>query len=1084
MIEAGVVIGQARSAAELTAAMGADHPPTPEQQSIIEAPAAPMLVVAGAGSGKTETLSMRIVYLLDNAKTLFGTAISPDEILCLTFTRKASAEITERARARISAVWDRGDDGRRTVPDPHRPEPMVSTYNAYAAALVGEHGLRVGIDPDVTVLTDAALWQLSSRIITGWTGELLTDAAESTLAAAVPAFSAQLRDHAVTPAAVRAWLSTTQDLVASLPRRRGDATPGTLPTTLARPIMKMRTLTAMTELADSFQQHMRRDNVLDFAGQVAAAVELADVPAVRQAERARYRAVLLDEFQDTSPGQLRLFSTLFGADHPVMAVGDPHQAIYGFRGASAQALADFADVFGGEDLSRASLTVSWRNESPVLQAANVIAQPLRDRAPVEVPALTSAAAYLGRRDPVHAYPAVTSRMVRTAEQEAATVVDWLVSRRHERGRRSPAGSDSVTAAVLCRRRSAFAAITDALRAAGVRYEVVGLGGLLDTPAVADVLALLESAHDPSRSDSLMRLLTSSRINLGVQDVAALHDWAEHLAGPRDSREAASSLVDALAQLPPAGWASREERTLSETARARLQSLARVVDAIRRHTYLAVPELIAFSERAWLLDIESALAGTAASGRSTIEAFIDAARTFVSGAQTPTLGSFLAWVEAARHREGGLEAPVKEPDPSAVQVLTVHAAKGLEWDVVAIPGMVDGVFPAVNRSNGEFTDGGWLGKGLSLPWPLRLDHARLPTWHLSQATDMHDLSASLDRFRTASGHHVLEEERRLMYVALTRARSHVLLIGSWYASGVRVRTPSVFMDELLAAGLVDDQHWDPRPTADDEPDDPVQVSAPWPRSPEAAAQPRRRLADLVRQRQAHLGPDADWQGAEVPIAADVQALLSERDEVDPDLVLPAHLSTSALVALRRDRQAFAMDLRRPVPARPGYAADRGSALHAWIEGQYGMTALFDPEDLGPGEDDAADLTMLKETFAASEWARRRPSHVEADVEVAVGTVTIRSRIDAVFPPGDGLERVTVVDWKSGRPPADSQERAAREVQLSMYRLAWSELTGVPLEQVDAAFYYVGADVTVWPQRLWGREQILGLIAGESPPGLGR
>src|SRR5699024_4782939 len=129
--------------------------------------------------------------------------------------------------------------------------------------------------------------------------------------------------------------------------------------------------------------------------QVATAVELAEIQAVVHAERSRYRAVLLDEFQDTSPAQLQLFARMFGADHPVMAVGDPHQAIYGFRGASAQALADFVDQFGGERVARASLTVSWRNEASVLHAANVASAPLRQASAVDVPALSSRATYLG-----------------------------------------------------------------------------------------------------------------------------------------------------------------------------------------------------------------------------------------------------------------------------------------------------------------------------------------------------------------------------------------------------------------------------------------------------------------------------------------------------------------------------------------------------------------------------------------------------------------------------------------------------------------------------------------------------------------
>jgi DNA helicase-2/ATP-dependent DNA helicase PcrA len=194
----------------------------------------------------------------------------------------------------------------------------------------------------------------------------------------------------------------------------------------------------------------------------------------------------------------------------------------------------------------------------------------------------------------------------------------------------------------------------------------------------------------------------------------------------------------------------------------------------------------------------------------------------------------------------------------------------------------------------------------------------------------------------------------------------------------------------------------------------------------------------------------------------------------DVVLPPHLSTSALVAMRRDRGAFASQLRRPVPVEPTAAAHTGSALHAWIEARFGHVPLWEDED--SSDDGETALDALKETFLASEWAARTPSHVEADVELPVGGVTVRSRIDAVFAPGAGLDRVTVVDWKSGKPPRDPEEREAREVQLAMYRLAWAAREGLSVDEVDAAFYYVGADATVRPERLLGRSEIEALILG--------
>lgn len=1080
----GVVVGQGRSVGALAERVAPGRPPTSEQEAIIAAGTAPTLVVAGAGSGKTETLSLRIVYLLDHARELFGRDICPDEILCLTFTRKAASEIAERAERRISAVWDVPDAHGRVRRDPERPLPAVSTYNAYAAALAAEHGLRVGVDPDSTVLTDAALWQLAQRTVEQWRDDLETDSAVSTVAAALAPFAGELREHDVTPEALRTWVRGVRGRLAALPKKAGDTAPGVFTQALAGKLSALATLESMAALVEDFHARKRQGAFLDFADQVAIAGELAALEHVQHAERSRYVAVLLDEFQDTSPGQLRLFARLFGADHPVMAVGDPHQAIYGFRGASAAALGDFVASFGGPArVKQATLSVSWRNEASILVAANACSAPLRAQAAVHVPQLMSRGQALGEPEPRRAAPGVEAHIAATLDDEAAAVVDFVVARRHQLGHGLTVPGDAepmtVTAAVLCRRRSQFPAIVDELARRGVPYEVVGLGGLLDTAEVADLIALLEVVHDPSRADSLMRLLTSERVNLGAADLMALRDWAEHLAGPRGSREFSASLVDALAELPPAGATGPNGRSLTAVARERLETLQAVVDVIRRHTYLPLTELLGFAERAWCLDIEAAVAGRAGRVGRYVDALIDAARSFAQGAPHATLGAFLAWLDAAKAEERGLDMPVREPDPAAVQLITAHAAKGLEWDVVAVPGMNDGHFPSFPHYRGAFVDGGWLSGGIHVPWELRADAARLPRWRWDAATDHRELAATIDEFRHEAGAHTLDEERRLFYVALTRARSHVLLAGSWFAAGSTVRRPSVFVRELVEQGLVTDAGWAPEPASDAAPPEPRVVAAPWPRPTTAAQEARRLLASAVASTvEDAVASAADGEASQAPLAAEIDAMLAERTERGlgvADVELPTHLSTSALVALSADKQAFALQLRRPLPIEPTAAAQRGSRLHAWIESRYGAVPLWDED--GPAEPEEHPLEQLKATFLASEWAERTPTHIEADVELPLAGIAIRSRIDAVFPARDGLDKVTVVDWKSGAPPSDPERRRHRDVQLSMYRIAWAEREGLEVDDVDAVFYYVATDETVRPERLLTRAELEALARGE-------
>lgn len=1065
----GTVAGFERGVEELVALIDKAKPPTPEQAAIIGSGLAPMLVVAGAGSGKTETLSLRIAYLVDHGKRLLGRDIAPDEILCLTFTRKAAAEIADRAQTHLEKIFG---------VDAARPAPTVATYNGYAARLAAEHGLRIGVDPESTVLTDAALWQLAVSIVEDWTATLEIDAAVSSVVSAVPRLSGQMRDHQVAPAELRRWASEALHAMEMLPKKLGDDLPGTFTKSLGGQIGKLRSLIALADLVEQFQRRKREGAYLDYSDQVATAVALAGLDAVQSIERSRYRVVLLDEFQDTSPAQLELFATMFGPQHSVMAVGDPNQAIYGFRGASAAALKDFVAKFGGTDrVLQQTLSVSWRNESQILGAANAVADPLRADSAVRVAPLISRCEYLNKPDVPRASPGVEAVWYPDVLTEAAGVARFLSERTRECAELAGVDTSQITAAILCRRKAQFAAMVDACEVAGLAYEVVGLGGLLDTPEVADVVALLEVAHDPSRGDSLMRLLTCERVNLGPGDLAALNDWAKQLAGSRAVREGDPSIIDALAQLPAPGWVSYEDRALSDEARARLESLQRVVDSIRTHTYMPLTELILFAERGWGLDIEAAVARPDGRAQRNMDAFVDAARSFVIGAERATLGAFLAWLEAARSEESGLAAPVKPPEPGTVQILTVHASKGLEWDVVAVPGLNDGQFPSVNapsKATPYYNDSAWLSGTGELPWELRMDKGNLPEWLWADCVDHPTLNTSIQEFKRDAGEHRLDEERRLFYVALTRARTHVFLSGSWRTGGVKIREPALFVRELLEAGLVSDREWAISPDSDDPVEDVLPMIAPWPAPVSPAQQTRRDLANEVL---AQVSSDADPWDPELPLAQEVAAMLAERDARHSrvaTVATPAHLSTSALVSLRRDPEAFTIALRRPIPTPPTDAAQRGSALHAWIESQYGFVPLFEPEDFIDESEVTDGLEDLKQTFLASPWSKRVPSEIEVDVEIPIGGITVRSRIDAVFPSGEGLDKVTVVDWKSGRPPRDVQEQAAREIQLAVYRLAWAAWKGLDLVDVDAAFYYVGADVTVRPEHLLDSEQIAALI----------
>ena len=1095
------------SAHDVAHACGQRHLPTPEQVAVIEAPLEPLLVVAGAGSGKTETMAARVVWLVANH------LVRPDEVLGLTFTRKAAGELAERITTRLGRLRDSG----LWVPEAGNEEggaasygeiPTVSTYHAYAGRLVREHGVRLGFEAETRLLTEAAAWQIAHEVVQAYDGpmEEMSKAA-STVTAAVVDLAGEFAEHLMSPDQVRRHLDEVcahlQSLVKAQGSKRRD-----LPAQIRDTVQALRERRLVLPLVEAYADLKRTRDAMDFADQMAVAAALArDFSDVGAQERSRSRAVLLDEFQDTSEAQLTLLKALFVdgvRPAPVTAVGDPHQSIYGWRGASATTLKRFRADFGHDGPAQVRpLSTSWRNDRRVLDVANAIADPLRATSLVPVESLRPRAE-AGRGH-------VSVARVGTVEEEAALVVDWVVARRQRPGRSS--------AAILCRKRSQFEHIIAELELRRVPHEVVGLGGLLNTPEVADLLALLWVVQDPSRGDHLMRLLTGPAVRLGAADLDALGAWSREVHRrrrvPEDQeareleRESAdeASLVEALDSLPGEQWRGPEGEHLSAAARGRLGSLSACIRGLRMGAGAPLTDFVMDAETALGLDIEilARPEWTAGAARAHLDAFIDVVAGFAASADRPSLGGLLDWLDAARKEERGLDLGWIETNPTAVQVMTVHAAKGLEWDVVAVPGLVESTFPAHSASTTKATPGGfthpaprdkaWL-QGLSgLPHDLRGDREGLPRFAWDALTEWDEAADAYETYLDASGDRGIAEERRLAYVAFTRARNDLLLTAHVWGSAKTPRVTSRFLDEVVTSGLVDRQvAWVQLPPIDEPADNPrlaQEVAVAWPPPSEG---PQERLLDaaqtlsvpLDHDKARALGPLEAGEGSPVDSrgwALEVDVLLAERSRAasaTPAVRMPAHVSTSALLGLAADPQAFALEVRRPLPAPPALAARQGQAFHAWVEQHYGQAAFIDTTDL-PGAGDEGDpvpIATLREHFLASEWADRSPLEIEVAVETVISGVAVRGRIDAVFPDPDDADGFVVVDWKSGRPPTGHQAEL-RALQLASYRLAWARLRAVPLERIRGAFFYAGTGETTWPELVGEAELEAVLTSGSAP-----
>ncbi len=1072
--------------------------PTQEQAAIIAAPVEPLLVVAGAGSGKTETMAARVVWLVANSY------VRPEQVLGLTFTRKAAGELGHRVRTRLDQLIRRlGRRGRDSLDDPLAGEPTVATYHSYAGRIVTEHGLRAGYEPSTRLLTEASRWQLVDLIVRNYDGDMSeVDRMPSTVTDAVLALAGELDEHLVEPDDLAAW---TGRFFADVQSR-----PGRIYADVRKALALQQTRLKLLPLVRAYARRKDDFEAMDFADQLARAARVArDHPGVGEIERDRYRVVLLDEYQDTSHAQVVLLRALFGDGHPVTAVGDPCQSIYGWRGASAGTLDRFPTEFVGSDGSPArvlGLTTSWRNRPEILAVANALATPLR-AAGARVPELHAALSVdepIAHRSPRGAAAGtVHCALLSTYADEADWIADSLLAAWQGAARMPAALPEQIpvaarpTTAVLVRLRSQIPAIAAALRERGLPVEVVGLGGLLDTPEVRDVVCTLRVLADPTDGAALLRLLTGARWRIGPRDLVALHRRAKAIAAARrqladdgdpeivTDRLDEATLVEALADLGPA-------QAYSAEGYARLRAYARELGLLRYRLDQSLPELIADIERTTGLDVEVAVraggegAGDAGLARAHLDALGDVAARFSGETPGATLAGFLAYLAAAEDEERGLAPGEVEVVEGAVQILTAHAAKGLEWDVVAVAGLSRGVWPGPVRNSDH-----WLGGLGVLPFPLRGDADGLPELALAEAADQRAVARTMAEFTDAWRAHDEREERRLAYVAVTRPRRLLLCSGHWWGEGTkRPRGPSALLREIhdacLDGGpghLVDE--WTPEPTPDAvNPTTEVVLRAEWPADPLGVRRPAlTEAAALVRRFLTGEGGPDDSAASDLQVARwrrEADLLLAERAELSRlsgpiDVALPEQLSVTQLVSLRRDPAALARTLRRPLPAEPNPYARRGTAFHAWLEQRFGADRLLDTDELpGAADEDAAPdeaLAELQRRFLASEWADRTPIEVEVPFATVIGGVVVRGRMDAVFRrPGD---RFDVVDWKTGaRPSGASAEVAA--VQLAVYRLAWAELAGVPVDRVGAAFHYVREGVTVRPADLLDLDGLTALI----------
>ena len=975
---------------------------TEEQRAIVEGSSLtqPTLVIAGAGSGKTELMMVRILYLVANS------VVRPEQVLGLTFTKKAAAELSSRVqmglvKLRESSLWP------ADLEEDFLPAKIV-TYNSFGNEIFRSLALEIGYESDAKLITDAASTALAKELIddaslSEYPSLESWELTSGSLISAILKASALMTDHRAQPQEIFDYLDGFANHLASIPKNekldgRFSYTQGFIDAAAKNKLI--------FELAQRYRDLKRERNLVDFSDQVALAVTALE----RTEIDLDYRFVMLDEYQDTSTIQTKLLSRLFRG-RPVMAVGDPNQAIYGWRGASSENLANFHDDFGGSETF--SLSTSWRSGVKILEAANQIAQDI-PHSGINPISLVSG---LGHES------SIDFGVFQDELTEVQAVGEYLARE----------SSAETSCAILFRTRASIRSYSKKLSELGITHEVTGLSGLMEEPEVADLIAILRVLVLPEAGAELMRIAAGPKFRIAPADLVALSESARRLSSARSEVDAARpvTIVELVDEIDKPS--NRGRLGLSEEGEKRLSRLGAQLSNLRLQLALSPSEIAHLAIREFELDIELFAHSDAENPLSNLQAFLARITEFESMADNLSLEAFVSWLDVAKNQER-FEIPRTGSKKGVVQLMTIHAAKGLEWDVVVLPQFTEGTFPTGAKGLGGELEAG------ELPTDLRQDRASLPQINYRNAATQQEYKRLNEGYREQNRKRQLVEERRLCYVGITRAAKKLFITASYFSkTAVNPKELSRFLLELVENAN------DPSelPLPGERPEFPAKALA-WPFDPLGN---RRDGWEMAANEVSAAEPASIEQVTEL-------ALLMEERERSGEILaqLPLRLSASAIVSLMADPEAFAFGLVRPVPSQYSEAAAVGTNFHANLESAFLAGSEL---DLASWEESEQKLGM---NFNQSRFANLNPELVETPIEFSLGGTVVVCKLDAVYLIEDAWH---IVDWKSGKPPTSKKEIDQRAVQLALYRIALSRHLNLPIEKVQASFFFAATGEELMP-----------------------
>jgi DNA helicase-2/ATP-dependent DNA helicase PcrA len=890
----------------------------------------PLLIVAGAGTGKTTVITRRIAWLIAEGKA------RPEQILALTFTDKAAAEMEERVDTLVPYGY---------------ADVQISTFHAFGDRILREHALEIGLTPDFRVLNRAEqIIFLRDRLF-----ELplqhyrpLGDPTRH-LHALITLFS-RCKDEDIAPEEYLAYAERLAAEAVTAPDYEEAQERADQQLELARTYAKFR------ELAE-------REGVVDFGDQIVLVLRLLRARAyVLAGYQRRFRYILVDEFQDTNHAQFQLVRLLAARHGNVACVCDDDQAVYRFRGAAISNVLGFLDTY--PEARPVALTENYRSTQEILDASYrciVHNNPHRLEVRSGITKRLTARAGEGRV-PVHqAYD--------TASQEADAVARTIRDRVDEGAWRY----DEV--AILVRSNDDADEFLRSLNLRNVPWTFSGNAGLYGRPEIRLLIAILRSIVHPDDSVSVHYLASSTLYAVPIVDLTHCSTYADRRHRP---------LFDVLRQVKeiPELAAGIGEPAILAVGRL-VEDLIRYMELGRE---MATGHLLYqfLSDSGWLARMSRATSVRDEAEAQNVRRFFDRVQSASRALRYDNVREFVKHLDAlieAGDDPAVVEADVETP---AVHVLTVHKAKGLEFSVVFLVNLVQEKFPSRRR-----------GTALELPADLAKDALPPGDFHV-------------------------QEERRLFYVGMTRAKRELYLTGARDYGGSRQRKVSQFVLEALDL-------------------------------PREAARPFR--ARAVEEIALHAPPPAGPEEVLPPLAPDEEVTISHK-QIDDYQTCPLkfrYVHVLRVPLLRHHTVVYGNTIHKVVEH---YLTRRAAGNFTPLDD---LLAVYEREWENQGfltwehqeARKAAGREALIRFWNREETEGVKPTHVEKEFAFSLGPTRVRGRFDRV---DEDLLGATIVDYKTSdvTRQKDADRRAAESLQLQIYALAWREMTGRLPQRVELRF----------------------------------